>query len=111
MTQGLGIAVLAAIAMTFQDMLGVIMVQAEATNKGWLAGSCDTAGWYLSIATTALSINALNGHGFWPKLWVLTIVGSSNMLGTKLGQVMGAKVLKRKLTFQDKMAIQAESRK
>jgi hypothetical protein len=38
------------------------MVQAEAANLGWLAGFCDTAGWYVAIATTTISVTSLSGH-------------------------------------------------
>lgn len=112
MTHGLSIAILAAACMVVQDTLGTIMVQAEAANRGWLAGLCDMVGWYFSIGTTSISVAAINGHGgFWPKFWVFSIVGISNIFGTKLGQVSGQWILKRQLTLADKLAIQAESRK
>jgi hypothetical protein len=91
----MGIALLAAIAMVASDVLATIMVQAEAANLGWLAGFCDTAGWYVAIATTTISVTSLSGHDTARKIWVLGLVGAANLFGTKLGQVTGKRVLHR----------------
>lgn len=89
------VAVWAALAMVVTDVLGTIMVQAEAANRGWLAGCCDTLGWYVSIATTTISVTTLAGHDTAKKVWVLVLVGAANLLGTKLGQVTGKWLLGR----------------
>ena len=91
----MAVAVWAALAMVCTDVIAVIMVQAEAANRGWLAGACDTVGWYVGIATTTISVTTLSGHNTTAKIWVLVLVGAANLLGTKLGQVTGQRILKR----------------
>lgn len=111
MTQGLVIAILAAACMAVEDVLATITVQAEAGNHGWLAGLTDMLAWYFAIATTTISVTSLNGHALWPKIWVLSLVGISNVLGTKLGQVSGKRILSHRLSTDDKLKIRAVSRK
>ena len=89
------IALLAALTMVVTDILGTIMVQAEAANRGWLAGLMDAAGWIVSIITTTISVATLSGHNFSEKVWVVALVTAANILGTKLGQVMGQKLMGR----------------
>ncbi len=43
-------ALVAAGAMVITDVLGVVMVMAEARNRGWMAGWCDTAQWIVTKA-------------------------------------------------------------
>lgn len=93
---GLEIALVAAGCMVLTDILGVCMVMMEAANRGWLAGVFDTAGWYVSIATTTISVSALSGHDTTKKIEVLILVGAANLFGTKLGQVSGHAILTRK---------------
>lgn len=100
------IALVAAGAMVLTDILGVILVQAEAANRGWLAGACDCAGWYVGIATTTVSVTTLAGHDTARKMWVLALVGAANVIGTKLGQVLGKKLLGR-MNAQKRMQIRA----
>jgi hypothetical protein len=90
------IALLAAGCMLVTDIVATAMVMFEAANRGWAAGALDCLGWYFSIATTAISVNALNGHSLMGKVWVLLFVGASNVFGTKLGQVTGHWLLTRK---------------
>lgn len=89
------IALVAAGCMLVTDVLGTVMVQAEAANRGWLAGIMDTLGWYVSIATTTISVTSLSGNDTAQKVWVLILVGAANLLGTKLGQVTGKWLLSR----------------
>ncbi len=86
-------AALAALCMVVVDVLATIMVQAEAANRGWLAGIMDTLGWYPSIICTTLCVLALDGHSVSAKGAVLALVGLANLLGTKLGQVAGKRLL------------------
>lgn len=88
-------ALLAGVCMVLVDVLGVVMVQAEAANRGWLAGAMDTVGWYPSIVCTALCVDALNGPSLANKVAVLVFVGAANLFGTKLGQVVGQRLLAR----------------
>lgn len=100
---GLGIALLAALTMVATDVVGVIMVQAEARNRGWLAGWCDTAQWLVGITTTFITIDALNGHSLSEKVWVVVLVSAANLLGTKLGQVIGSRWVKDR-TFEQRLS-------
>ena len=86
---------MAAGCMLITDVLGTVMVQAEAANRGWLAGLMDMLGWYVGIATTTISVTSLAGNNTAQKIWVLALVGAANVLGTKLGQVTGKWLLAR----------------
>jgi hypothetical protein len=83
-------ALIAAITMVVTDILGVIMVQAEAHNRGWLAGWMDTAQWLVGITTTTITVTVLQGHSLTMKALVIVLVSAANLFGTKLGQVIGA---------------------
>jgi hypothetical protein len=89
------VALLAAVTMVVTDVLGVIMVQAEAANRGWLAGLMDSLGWLFSIATTTISVTALSGHSMEKKILVVSFVTAANFLGTKLGQIMGQRLMNK----------------
>lgn len=80
---------------------------AEAREMGWLAGALDMAGWYVSIGTTTISVSSLEGHDTAKKIYVLIFVGLANMIGTKLGQVTGSRLLKTKV--QKEIAAAARS--
>lgn len=88
------IALIAAGCMVVEDILAVIMVQAEAANKGWLAGWMDTLAWYFGIETTSISVGALHSHSTIAKVYVLAFVGAANLLGTKSGQMIGKRLVK-----------------
>jgi len=88
------IVILAALAMVFQDCLGVMMVQAEARDRGWLAGALDACGWLFGIATTTISVSALQGHDTGLKIAVIVAVSAANILGSKLGQMIGTRFIK-----------------
>lgn len=98
------IAVIAAATMVATDVLGVIMVQAEARNRGWLAGWCDTAQWYVGITTTTISVTAFSGHSFSQKVLVGVLVGLANLFGTKLGQVIGSRYVRDKSSLVDRVS-------
>jgi hypothetical protein len=87
------VALIAAVTMVATDVLGVILVQAEAANRGWLAGLMDASQWGVGIATTTISVTALQGHDMQTKVLVVAFVTVANVLGTKLGQVTGKRVL------------------
>ncbi len=87
------IAVLAALAMVFQDVLGVCMVQAEARNHGWIAGVCDSTMWLFAIATTTLSVTALQGHNTNEKVLVVVAVTAANLIGSQLGVLVGKRFI------------------
>lgn len=106
----MNVAIWAGLAMIVQDILGVILVQAEAANKGWLAGVADTVGWYFAIATTSISVTALQSHSTSEKVYVLLFVGVANLLGTKTGQLIGARLLGRWPPKEDPHLLSLEAR-
>src|SRR5665213_1257978 len=90
------VAILAALTMVCTDVLGVIMVMAEANERGWLAGNMDALQWFVGIITTTISVTVLQGHSFDEKIWVVILVTIANVLGTKLGQIIGSKLMTSK---------------
>lgn len=89
------VALIAAVCMLVTDVLYTAMTMAQASGRGWLAGFLDAAGWYVGITTTTISVESLAGHSVTKKVWVLLLVGGANVLGTKLGEDTGARLLKR----------------
>ena len=87
------VALIAALAMVANDICSTILVMAEAAERGWLAGAMDTLGWGVAICTTTISVTALQGHSLSEKVWVVALVSSANLFGTKLGQVAGTRLL------------------
>lgn len=87
----MNVALLAACCMVVQDVLGVIMVQAEASNRGWLAGFVDAGMWLFGINTTTAAVTS---HGS-TRVLVMALVSVANVFGTKLGQVTGQKLMRR----------------
>ena len=83
------LALLAAIAMFIQDTIGVLEVQAEAKNKGWIAGFCNAGKWAVAITCTTISVKVLQGHDTNEQLWVVALVMAANVFGSKTGQVIG----------------------
>ena len=98
------IALIAAITMVVTDVLGVIMVMAEARNRGWLAGWMDTAQWLVGITTTTITVTALQGHSLNEKVLVVVLVSAANLFGTKLGQVIGHRFVSDKTTLAERVA-------
>lgn len=88
-------AILAALAMCASDLFGTIMVMAEAGARGWIAGVCDTLGYYVSLLCTWISVDALNGHDTAKKAWVLVLVGVANLLATRYATLLGKRLLAR----------------
>lgn len=90
-------ALLAALSMVACDVLATIMVMAESREMGWVAGILDAAGWLVSIACTAISVDVLTGSGpLVNKVYVVVFVSAANLLGTKAGQEIGSRVLPSK---------------
>jgi hypothetical protein len=87
----LTIALLAAGTMAVSDILATVCVMAESRGRGWLAGVLDSAGWLVSITTTAIAVTALQGHSLTEKVLVVVLVTAANLLGTKLGQIIGSR--------------------
>ena len=89
-----GLAVAAALAMFAQDIIGVIQVQAEARNRGRLAGLCDVVGWLLAISTLTISVSALQGHNLANKITVIILVSIANYFGSDYGVAIGRRFVK-----------------
>lgn len=117
------IALVAALAMLAQDILGTVMVQAEAASlalpppvqrgdtstavwlattarrylswRMWLAGLMDAAQWGVAITTTTISVTAFAGHDHGRQIAVAAAVTAANVVGTTVGQAAGRKLLGR----------------
>lgn len=83
------LAFLAAVAMFLQDTIGVVEVQAEAKNKGWIAGFCNAGKWVVAITCTTISVSVLKGHNLGQQILVVGLVMAANILGSKTGQMIG----------------------
>lgn len=94
------VAVIAAIAMFAQDVIGVPLTQAEARNRAHLAGLLDTVGWLVAITTTFYSVNTLQGHNLTAKVLVIVLVSGANYLGTVLGTRLGKRFVKEDQTTE-----------
>lgn len=70
------------------------MVQAEARNHGWIAGLCDSIMWLFAIATTAITVTALQGHSTNEKVVVIIAVTAANLVGSQLGVQVGKRLIK-----------------
>ncbi len=97
-------AVIAAVTMVITDVLGVVMVMAEAHGRGWLAGWMDTAQWLVGITTTTITVTALQGHDFSEKVAVVVLVSAANLFGTKLGQVIGSRFVVNAKSISERIA-------
>ncbi len=100
-------ALLAAVTMLCTDVIGTVMVIAEARNRERLAGWCDSAQWLVGITTTFITIDALNGHSLSEKVWVVVLVSAANLFGTKLGACIGHRWVKDKTVEQRLAALEA----
>lgn len=87
-------AIDAAVFMFMQDLLAVILVQAEASDKkgsGALAAAMDALMWIVAISSTTIAVNS---HGT-EKIEVYALVTVANVVGTLSGKEIGTRLLKR----------------
>ena len=91
---GWGIALLAGVCMLGQDVLSVLMVQAEARNRGKLAGALDSVAWLFGIAMTTITVTALQGHDLQQKVLVVSVVTAANFGGSWAGVWIGQRWIK-----------------
>jgi hypothetical protein len=87
-------ALLAAVAMLIQDILGTLLVQAEARNRALLSAALDAVGWGAAIATTTISVSALQGHDLGLKVLVIVAVTAANIVGSWAGVVIGKRFIR-----------------
>lgn len=88
------IVLLAAIAMLVQDVLAVLLTQSEARNKAGMSAIFDSLMWLCGIATTTISVTALQGHSFGTKVAVILAVTGANVAGTLIGVAIGRRFIK-----------------
>ena len=84
----------AALCMLVQDVLGVLLVDAETRGHGWLAGLVDALMWGFGIATTTITVTALQGHDLRDKVAVIAAVSLANVLGSRIGVELGQRFVK-----------------
>jgi hypothetical protein len=84
----------AAGCMVVQDILAVLLTDAEARNRGWLAGILDSAVWLFAIATTTIAVTALQGHSLAGKVELVVFVTVANLIGMRLGVWIGKRYIK-----------------
>lgn len=109
----MNIALLAALAMVLQDILGTIMMQLEASSldlprrcswrdyvgggwRAWGSALLDQAQWMVGITTTTISVEAFSGHDFGLKAAVFIAVSLANIIGTRTGQELGIALLRKR---------------
>lgn len=95
------ICMLAFVAMVIQDVLGVMQTQANARNNAHLSGVLDMLGWVAAIATTSISVDAINGHNFLMKALVITSVSIANYIGSVMGVRLGERFIKQVVPVED----------
>jgi membrane protein DedA with SNARE-associated domain len=80
--------------MVIQDVLGVLMVQSEARNHGWLAGGADSLEWLFAIATTTITVTALQGKDRRTKIMTILCVTAGNLVGSEIGVLIGQRFIR-----------------
>lgn len=91
-------ALSAAAAMLVQDVTAVLLVQAEARNRAGLSALFDSVMWLAGIATTTISVTALQGHQLSAKAAVLVAVELANVAGCYIGVAIGRRLIKEHKT-------------
>src|ERR1039458_1186183 len=86
--------IIASLSMIAVDVLGVLLVQSEARNHGWMAGILDTAQWIPGIVCSAITITVLQGHSLLAKSLIILFVSAANLFGTLLGTKIGTRYIK-----------------
>jgi hypothetical protein len=85
----------AAGAMFLNDVTAVLLVQAEARNRAVLAAVFDSVMWLASIATTAISVTALQQDHLSGKMAVLAAVELANVAGCIVGVRIGKRFIRQ----------------
>jgi hypothetical protein len=90
------IAVGAAGAMLAQDILGTLLVQAQARNRAAMAGVLDAVGWCAQMTTTAIGVTAIL-TGTWPvRIAVFSAITAANFFGSYGGVKIGQRLIKER---------------
>jgi hypothetical protein len=89
------IALWAALAMAANDLFAVLLVQAEARNRAVLSGALDTCMWAAGIATTTISVTALQGHDGPLKGLVVAAVSVANFAASWGAVKIGERLIRQ----------------
>jgi hypothetical protein len=84
----------AAVAMLVQNVLAVLLVQAEARNRAALAGLLDCLMWPAGMVTTTITVTALQGHHAGLKTEVIAAVTLANFAGSSAAVKLGRRFIK-----------------
>lgn len=87
-------AIVAGAAMLVENVLGTLLVQANAKGMAWLSGLLDALAWGAGIITTTVSVSALQGHSMYAKVVVITLITVANVLGSVMGVKIGTRLIK-----------------
>ena len=84
----------AAVAMLVQNVLAVLLVQAEARNRAVLAGLLDCLMLPAGMVTTTITVTALQGHHAGLKTEVIAAVTLANFVGSSAAVRLGRRFIK-----------------
>lgn len=87
-------ALYAAAAMLVYDVLCVLLVQAEARDKAALSAALDSIMWLAGIATTTISVSALQSRDLSLKAEVIAAVTVANVVGSYVGVRLGRRYIR-----------------
>jgi hypothetical protein len=87
------IAILAALSMLVQDISEAIKIIALSRNRGWSAGVTDAIMWLMAL----FSLGEALQHKGTERYEIIVLVTIANVLGQKIGQVIGNKIIKEEL--------------
>ena len=87
--------VLAALAMVVDDVLAVMLVQAEARNRAVLSGILDSFMWMFSMLVTVTTVNVMQGHHFEKKAVAVGAITLANFVGSMAGVRIGRRYIKQ----------------
>jgi len=89
-------ALWAALAMLVQDVMAVLLVQAEARNRATLSAILDAVMWPAGMACTTISVTALQGHHLGTKAVVVIAVELANVAGSYIAVGIGKRYIREK---------------
>jgi hypothetical protein len=89
----MNIALLAAFSMLVQDIAEAIKIQAQARNHGWLAGFADAVMWLMLFFSMDIAITSRGSE----RVWAVCLITAANILGQKLGQIIGKRFIKEEV--------------
>lgn len=88
------IALLAAVAAFFQNIVAVAMTQAEARNRAHLGAVSEVVMYLLGVWTTNWALKDLNSHNLGIQLAVMGFVSIANYWGSYTGTRLGQRFIK-----------------